>query len=80
MARHQCPNKLINTVSSNEVTIISVLVKTCYHYLQLLNTVYGKTFGEKTFMVEKETECSQQNFAVAASFSNECLLLVNYSS
>ena len=34
----------------------------------------------KTFVVGIENNCSQKTFVVAASYNNECLWLVNYSS
>ena len=39
----------------------------------------AKHLRGKTFAVGVENDRSQEMFAVAASFNNECLWLVNYS-
>ena len=43
-------------------------------------TIYGKTFEGETFTVGIENDRSQETLAVAVSFNNEYLWLVNYSS
>lgn len=45
----------------------------------LVNTTYSTTFaGGKLLQLEYKVNIHGKNFVVAASFSNECLLLVNF--